>query len=154
YLLSAGFGDALRIYKTVDGGRSWMNQFQSADVAAFFDAIVFWDEKNGIALGDPVNGRFQLLVTVDGGAQWTSLARKTLPPALSGEGAFAASGTCLVTHGERDVWFATGGAKTGRVFRSTDRGKVWMVSDTLIVAGVESAGVFSLAFRDRQHGII
>src|SRR5262245_34514352 len=111
YLLSAGPGDASRIYKTVDGGQSWALQFQSADPAAFFDALAFWDEKNGIALGDPVNGRFQLIVTADGGANWKPLAAKVLPPALPGEGAFAASGTCLITHGERDVWFATGGAQ-------------------------------------------
>ena len=154
YLLSAGLGDKSRIYKTIDGGKSWALQFKSADPAAFFDAIAFWDEKNGVALGDPVKGRFQLIVTADGGANWKPLAAKTLPPALVGEGAFAASGTCLVTHGERDVWFATGGAKTARVFHSKDRGQNWEASETPIVAGAESAGVFSIAFRDQQHGMI
>jgi photosystem II stability/assembly factor-like uncharacterized protein len=154
YLLSAGPGDASRIYKTIDGGKSWTMQFKSADTAAFFDAIAFWNDKNGIALGDPVKGRFQLLVTADGGAKWNSLAVKTLPPALPGEGAFAASGTCLVTHGERDVWFATGGAKSARVFHSKDRGQNWEVSETPIVAGAESAGIFSIAFRDKHHGMI
>ena len=154
YLLSAGPGDASRIYKTVDGGKSWAMQFKSADPAAFFDAIAFWDAKNGIALGDPVKGSFQMIVTTDGGANWNPLAAKLLPPALSGEGAFAASGTCLVTHGESDVWFATAGAKTARVFHSRDRGQNWEVSDTPIVAGAESAGVFSIAFRDKHHGMI
>ncbi|MBI3410823.1 MAG: glycosyl hydrolase [Planctomycetes bacterium] len=154
YLLSAGPGDASRIYKTVDAGKSWTMQFKSADPMAFFDAIAFWDEKNGIALGDPVKGLFQLIVTADGGANWKPLAAKTLPPALSGEGAFAASGTCLVTHGEGDVWFATGGAKTARVFHSKDRGQNWEVSETPIIAGVESAGIFSIAFRDKHHGMI
>jgi photosystem II stability/assembly factor-like uncharacterized protein len=154
YLLSAGPGDVSRIYKTVDGGKSWAMQFKSSDAAAFFDAIAFWDEKNGIALGDPIKGLFQLVVTSDGGANWKPLVAKTFPPALPGEGAFAASGTCLVTHGESDVWFATGGAKTARVFHSKDRGQNWEVSDTPIVAGGESAGIFSLAFRDKDHGMI
>jgi photosystem II stability/assembly factor-like uncharacterized protein len=154
YLLSAGPGDASRIYKTVDGGESWTLQFKSANPAAFLDAIAFWDEKNGIALGDPEKGQFQLIVTADGGAKWKPLATKVLPPALSGEGAFAASGTCLVTHGDSDVWFATGGAKTARVFHSKDRGQNWEVSETPIVAGVESAGIFSIAFRDKHHGMI
>jgi photosystem II stability/assembly factor-like uncharacterized protein len=154
YLLSAGPGDASRIYQTTDGGKSWVLQFQSADPAAFFDAVAFWDAKNGIALGDPVKGRFQLIVTADGGARWKPLAAKTLPPALPGEGAFAASGTCLVTRGDADVWFATGGAQAARVFRSGDRGQNWEVSETPVAAGAESAGVFSIAFRDRDHGMV
>jgi photosystem II stability/assembly factor-like uncharacterized protein len=154
YLLSAGPGDASRIYKTTDGGKSWVMQFKSADPAAFFDAIAFWDEKNGIVLGDPVKGQFQLLVTTDAGASWKPLAAKVLPPALPSEGAFAASGTCLVTRGEKDVWFTTGGAKSARVFRSGDRGQTWEVSETPVAAGVESAGIFSIAFRDKDHGMI
>ena len=154
YLLCAGPGDASRIYKTIDGGKSWALQFKSADPADFFDAIAFWDEKNGIALGDPVKGLFQMIVTTDGGVNWKPLVAKTLPPALAGEGAFAASGTCLIAHGANHVWFATGGAKTARVFRSKDRGQNWDVSETPIVAGVETAGIFSIAFRDKQHGMI
>jgi photosystem II stability/assembly factor-like uncharacterized protein len=154
YLLSAGPGDASRIYKTVDGGKSWSMQFKSADPAAFFDAMAFWGEKHGIALGDPIKGQYQLIVTTDGGANWKPLTAKNLPRALPGEGAFAASGTCLVVHGENDVWFATGGAKVGRVFHSGDRGENWEVNETPIVAGVESAGIFSIAFRDKQHGMI
>jgi photosystem II stability/assembly factor-like uncharacterized protein len=154
YLLSAGPGDASRIYKTVDGGKSWAMQFKSTDPAAFFDAIAFWDEQNGIALGDPVKGQFQMIVTDDGGANWKPLAPKVLPPALAGEAAFAASGTCLVTHGKSDVWFATGGAKTARVFHSKNRGQNWEVSETPIASGAESAGIFSIAFRDKHHGMI
>jgi photosystem II stability/assembly factor-like uncharacterized protein len=154
YLLSAGPGDASRIYKTTDGGKSWVMQFRCADPAAFFDAIAFWDEKNGLALGDPIDGRFQLIATDDGGASWKPLAARALPPALPGEGAFAASGTCLVTRGEADAWFATGGAKAARVFRSTDRGRTWEVRETPVAAGAASAGIFSIAFRDRDHGMI
>jgi photosystem II stability/assembly factor-like uncharacterized protein len=154
YLLSAGPGDASRVYKTVDGGKSWAMQFKSADPEAFLDAIAFWDEKNGVALGDPIKGQFQLIVTADGGRNWKPLSAKVLPPALPGEGAFAASGTCLVTHGERDVWFATGGAKTARVFHSKDRGQNWEARATPIIAGIESAGIFSMAFRDERHCMI
>jgi photosystem II stability/assembly factor-like uncharacterized protein len=154
YLLSAGPGEASRIYKTMDGGQSWTLQFKSTDPAAFLDAIAFWDEQNGMALGDPIQGLFQLLITADGGRNWKPLAAKTLPPALSGEGAFAASGTCLIAHGIRDIWFVTGGGKTARVFHSPDRGQTWEVSDTPILAAVASAGIFSIAFRDPQHGMI
>ena len=73
---------------------------------------------------------------------------------MPNEGAFAASGTCLVTLGKDDVWFATGGAKVARVFHSSDRGRSWEVSDTPILAGAASAGIFSIAFRDKKNGII
>src|SRR5208282_670365 len=147
-----GAGESSRIYKTADGGKTWALQFKNADPEAFFDAMAFWDEKNGIALSDPVKGQFQLIVTEDGGTNWKRLAQKSLPLALPNEGAFAASGTCLVTHGRNDVWFATGGAKTARVFYSNNRGQSWTASETPIVAGTASAGIFSIAFRDRDHG--
>jgi len=154
FLLSIGPGEDSRIYKTTDGGKTWALQFKNSDLGAFFDAIAFWDDKNGIAISDPVKGRFPLIVTADGGANWKLLPGKNLPSALPNEGAFAASGTCLVTHGETDVWFATGGAKTARVFHSLDRGQNWTVSETPIMAGADSAGIFSVAFRDRNRGIV
>ncbi len=154
YLLSAGPGEASRIYKTTDGGSTWSLQFRNTEPAAFFDALAFWDDRRGIALSDPVKGRFLLIVTEDGGKSWKRLPEKDLPEALPGEGAFAASGTCLVTHGKKDVWFCTGGAKTARVFHSADRGRHWTARETPIVAGSESAGIFSIAFRDRDHGVI
>jgi photosystem II stability/assembly factor-like uncharacterized protein len=154
YLLSAGPGEASRIYKTTDGGKTWSLQFKNSQPAAFFNAIAFWDDRSGIALSDPVNGRFLLIVTEDGGKNWKSLPEKSLPNSLPNEGAFAASGTCLVTHSKNDVWFCTGGAKTARVFHSADRGQNWTVSETPILAGIESAGIFSIAFRHREHGVI
>jgi photosystem II stability/assembly factor-like uncharacterized protein len=76
-----------------------------------------------------------------------------MPPAVSGESAFAASGTCLVAQGQSNVWFATGGAGKGRVFRSVNRGQTWTVSETPVPAATNSAGIFSLAFRDERHGV-
>jgi photosystem II stability/assembly factor-like uncharacterized protein len=154
YLLSAGPGENSRIYKTTDGGKTWALQFKNTEPDAFFDAMAFWDEKNGIALSDPVKGQFQLIVTADGGTNWQPLTAKDMPPALPNEGAFAASGTCLVTFGKNDVWFVTGGAKKARVFHSNNRGQNWIVSETPIMAGIESAGIFSIAFRDQNQGII
>ena len=154
YLLSAGPGEDSRIYKTVDGGKNWLLQFKNADPKGFFDALAFWDENHGIAVGDPVNGQFQLIVTDDDGANWKPLLTNRLPPAFPNEGAFAASGTCLAVHGQNDVSFCTGGAKTARVFHSSDRGQSWSVADTPIVAGSDAAGIFSIAFRDRNHRMI
>lgn len=152
-VLSIGPGDASRIYKTADGGKTWALQFKNENKAAFYDAIAFWDETHGLALGDPVNGSYQLLHTEDG-RTWTPLVPKTMPKALATEGAFAASGTCLVTQGENDAWFVTGGGPKARVFHTTDRGRNWTVQETPLLGGADSAGAFSIAFKDGEHGII
>jgi photosystem II stability/assembly factor-like uncharacterized protein len=52
-----------------------------------------------------------------------------------------------------NIWFATGGA-AARVFHSPDGGKTWEVTVTPIMHGPDSAGIFSIAFRDATHGVI
>jgi hypothetical protein len=76
-----------------------------------------------------------------------------LPPALENEGAFAASGTNIAVFGNSYAWIGTGAAVKARVLRTTDRGLTWKISLTPLTAG-SSAGIFSVAFRDAQHGVI
>lgn len=138
-----------RIYLTRDGGKHWSICFEQNTPGVFFDTIAFWDRRSGVVLSDPVDGRFLLFRTEDGGGSW----RQVSIPALAGEGAFAASNSCLTLHGEKDVWFGTGGAKVARVFHSSDRGRTWSVSETPMHPVNGSSGIFSLAFRDRRHGL-
>jgi len=70
YAMSAGPGDKSRIYKTTDRGAHWTLQITNSDPNGFWDAIAFWDDRHGIVLGDPIDGRFTILVTSDGGATW------------------------------------------------------------------------------------
>jgi photosystem II stability/assembly factor-like uncharacterized protein len=147
-------GDSSRIYRTTDGGRSWSLRWSGTRKGTFLDAIQFWDARHGMAMSDPVDGRFLLLTTDDGGTTWNEIPAERIPPALPGEGAFAASGSCLAVFGTSDVWFGTGGAAVARVYYSADRGKSWTVHDTPIRAGVASAGIFSVAFRDARRGVI
>jgi photosystem II stability/assembly factor-like uncharacterized protein len=128
-------------------------QYINRDPKGFLDAIAFRDADHGLALGDPVGGRFLILTTDDGGKTWKPTPADGMPPALPGEGAFAASGTCLIVAGDDQAWFGTGGAKTSRVFRSTDRGRTWTAHETPVLAGTPSAGIFSLAFGDGERGI-
>ena len=69
---------------------------------------------HGLVLGDPVDGRFLILRTDDAGRTWGKIdPSEGMPEALPGEGAFAASGTCLVVHGDGNAWFGTGGGVLG-----------------------------------------
>src|SRR6185312_3348538 len=99
YLLSIGPGTASRIYKTSDGGLTWMLQFRNENPKAFFDAMTFWDEQHGIVFGDSLDGKFDVLMTENGGKLWTRIEPSQLPPALANEGAFAASGTNIAVVG-------------------------------------------------------
>ena len=158
YMLAAGPGEQSRIYKTVDAGKTWELQFTNKDPKGFFDCMAFWDRDHGIAVGDPVADssgklRFELISTEDGGKNWKPISSDALPTAIEGEGAFAASGTCITIQGKSKVWFVTGG-KVARVFRSANNGKFWTVADTPIIHGPASAGIFSVAFRDAKHGVI
>jgi photosystem II stability/assembly factor-like uncharacterized protein len=152
YLLAAGPSEQSRIYKTTDGGKTWTLQFTNHEPKGFYDCMAFWDHAHGITLGDPVNGKFELLSTVDG-VNWKPLTPAAFPGAIEGEGAFAASGTCITALGDSNAWFATGG-KVSRVFRSTDRGQTWTVAETPIVHGNDSSGIFSIWFDDGKHGVI
>jgi len=128
-------------------------QFKNTNPKAFFDAIAFWDRNNGIAMSDPVDGKYLLISTSDGGQNWKPLPNEKMPFAKEGEAAFAASGTCLITQGESNVFLVTGG-KDARVFRSNNRGHSWLVSDTPIISGTDGSGIFSIAMRDKMRGVI
>ncbi len=163
-VLAIGSGDASRIYTTSDGGRQWTPAFVNDDPNAFYDCMAFYAGngpdiaprdsltargRRGLALSDPVGGKFRIAATDDGGLSWHVLPNAGMPPAADGEFAFAASGTCLVTSG-RDAWFATGGG-AARVFHSRDGGLTWSATAAPIPAA-EAGGVFSLAFRNPREG--
>jgi len=152
YLLAAGPGARSRIYKTTDGGRSWLLQFTNTDSSAFYDCFAFWNAGRGVVFSDAVAGRFIVRVTEDGGTHWTPVPEEALPPALAGEGAFAASGACVVTLAERFAWIGTGAADTAHVLATTDGGRSWRSVVAPVVAG-SSAGIAALAFHDTPHGM-
>jgi photosystem II stability/assembly factor-like uncharacterized protein len=120
---------------------------------AFYDCMTFFDSRRGLALSDPPDGvHFRVIATDDGGLTW-HVTGAQMPEALPGEFAFAASGQCLSSdHGHR-AWFGTGGSAQARVFRSDDGGASWTVAPTPLNSG-PTAGVFAVAFRGQQHGLV
>lgn len=151
YLLAAGRGPASRIYKTVDGGRSWMLQFRNTEPDAFFDCFAFWGPRSGVAFSDAVDGRFLIVVTRDG-ETWERVRGDAVPAALDGEGGFAASGTCVSALGDSTAWIGTGAAEPARVLRTDNRGGRWRAHATPVIAG-GTKGLYSVAFRDLNNGI-
>lgn len=152
YLLSAGPGDLSRIYKTTDGGASWDLLFRNADSSAFYDCFDFWGPHRGIAYSDAVDGRLVILRTNDG-QTWNPLPADRVPAAVGSEGGFAASGTCVVTHGSRHAWIGTGAGDTARMIRSEDAGLSWSATPVPMISGSGMSGIFTVAFRDTMHGV-
>lgn len=152
YILSIGDGENSRIYKTIDGGKTWKLQFKNTNPKAFFDALAFWDKNNGMAMSDPVDGKYLLMKTTDG-ENWKEVGTDKMAFAKDGEAAFAASGTCLLTNGKNDIFLVSGGMDA-RVFRSDNRGLTWFVSDTPITKGTAGSGIFSIAMYDSKRGVI
>lgn len=148
-VLAIGEGDLSRLYRTTDDGRTWTETFRGTDPRTFLDCVDFYPGgKTGLVMGDPVDGKFQILRTDDGGASWKPLPSDGMPDA-TGEFGFAASGDCLVVDG-RTAYFGGGGERS-RIYSSSDRGLTWKATDSTIPPG-EAAGVFGLAF-DRGRGV-
>lgn len=152
-VLAIGPGRDSRIFRTLDGGGTWSRTFLNREPTAFFNCMDFWGGgRAGIAVSDPVDGKFRILRTRDRGASWSVVPPRGMPAAVDGEFNFAASGTCLVVKGDRRAYMASGGAAS-RVFRSSDRGRTWRVTDAPIPAA-EAGGVFSMAFRTLGAGVL
>jgi photosystem II stability/assembly factor-like uncharacterized protein len=154
YLLSIGSGEESRIYKTTDGGQTWNLQFQNHNPAAFYDCFDFWSPKRGLTFSDAVGDRFPAIKTTNG-RTWQDIGNQ-LPPAQPGEAAFASSGTCVNTLGERHAWIGTAGAARARILATTDAGATWnayLIPDGF-TQGTPVSGIASVDFRDRFHGIL
>ena len=136
-------GSPAVIRETTDGGRTWTEVYRNEHPDAFLDGIGFWDRRNGIVFGDPINGRILILKTTDGGHSWSEAPEEQRPVVIKGEASFAASGTTIRCHGKSSVWIATGGTRAS-LFHTTDRGKHWSRSDTPMASGKPGAGIFSL----------
>ncbi len=114
----------------------------------FYDSMTFIDEQNGIAVGDNVNGCFSIIMSSDGGVNWTKIACELLPEEIEGEGAFAASNTNIEVKGS-SIWIAT----TKRILYSPDLGKTWTTQNYKVSTTGEAAGVYTIDFYDENQGI-
>ena len=149
-------GSPALFYRKPSTEGDWKLVFSDRHPGVFFDAVDFWDNSNGIAFSDPLEGNLLILQTDDGGRSWKR--NQKAPAALKQEAGFAASGTCITTRRGGKIWIGLGGkpldGETGqaRVIRSTDGGRSFQAAETTLTRS-ESAGVFSLAFANDRIGV-
>ena len=116
--------------------------YKETNVKAFYDSMQFWDDENGIAVGDPTANCMSIVLTKDGGNSWKKIACENLPLAVEGEAAFAASNT-NISLVDQKAFIATGG-KEANVLVGSDCGKSWKKYKTPIIQGEKMTGIFSV----------
>lgn len=142
-------GAPAHIFLTEDGGTSWKRVYFDDRPGIFFDAIQFFNDQEGIAIGDPLGDRFAVIRTHNGGQSWEADAPSAAPAATPGESIFAASGTSMVTFPGKKVYFATGGS-VARLFVLDDN---WQAYTIPVVQGTPTTGAFSIAFLNNKTGV-
>jgi photosystem II stability/assembly factor-like uncharacterized protein len=129
--------------------------FNANPLPEFWNSMGFFDHRRGLAVSDPVMGKFPILGTDDGGENW-KLVKAIGTEASEGEAPLA-TGTSLVAVGPDDAWFGTSFDKDlapnakARVFHTRDGGTRWTVATTPIPGAPR--GIGTLSFRDRENGL-
>ncbi|MFD0792740.1 WD40/YVTN/BNR-like repeat-containing protein [Mucilaginibacter litoreus] len=143
-------GSPAYILKTTDGGINWSVKYEKADTVYFLDAMDFENPRHGFVLGDPINGKFLLLETQDGGNSWAQV--NDAPAAQKNEAAFAASGTCLRVADKR-ITIVTGGGDS-HVITSPINKLNWSYNKLPLTNGAASKGAFSIAYGKKQAIVV
>lgn len=108
------------IYRTINGGTTWEQVF-SQD-GGFINDIHMIDQMNGLAYGDPVDNKWTIIKTNDGGTSWSQISTEPSPNG-SEVGVYYNS---LYMIDSSYIWFLG----TQRVYRSSDGGTTWTNSLT------------------------
>lgn len=145
FMLSVG--NPAMLFKTGDQGTMELVYFEEHP-KVFYDSMIFWNDQEGIAIGDTTEDCLSIIITRDGGNTWHKLSCDVLPKAKEAEGAFAASNTNIAVKGN-NTWIAT---TAGRVYFSEDKGKSWSVVQTPVINAKETEGIYSMAFYDNKNG--
>lgn len=131
------------ILRTVDAGENWNIVYQNHTKGMFLDAMEFWNDQSGIVIGDPINGRFFIARTFDGGKTWAELPEEYKPRAATGEACFASSGTNIRALTKSEAVFISGGMVTNLHIRNNS-------TPLPLLNGKESTGANSIAVKNSK----
>ncbi|MDB4147842.1 oxidoreductase [bacterium] len=116
----------------------------------FYDSIEFWNDNEGIAIGDFTDDCISIIITRDAGDSWKKLDCSVFSDIKASEGFFAASDTNISIVDDY-TWIASGGINS-RVYFSVDKGRSWKIYNTPILQGESTTGIFSIDFYDKNNG--
>jgi hypothetical protein len=131
-------GEPAFILKTFNGGESWKMVYSDSAKGMFLDAMEFWDNGNGIVVGDPVDGLLYIARTDDFGNNWERYVSKKMSPPAIGEAMFASSGTNIRRLSNQEAIVVTGGTRSRLLIHER-----WI--DLPLIQGSETTGANSVA---------
>jgi len=164
-VMASGPGEKSRLYKTVDGCKTWILLLKNDDKDGFWDALVHPRKTYGdvkipeyaLLLGDPINGEFDIRDGTQPAGSVPGVWEKSLThcSAKDGEAVFAASNSSVVVSGFESFVVATGGKSGARVFLSPLQHRIGdyrtapcLSVEVPLAGGSESSGIFSIGFVD------
>ena len=131
------------VFKTTDGGLSWEEQPTAFPASGSFPTVIhFWDEDNGVCVGDIKDGYMEIYTTDNGGVQWTRVSEDNVPAPIGGETGVIISNFDVKGN---TIWLPT---IKGRIFRSDDFGNTWTASMP-VFSGIGA----TVAFADSLNGM-
>ncbi|MGB4770486.1 MAG: YCF48-related protein [Chitinophagaceae bacterium] len=131
-------GEPAFILKTFNGGSTWKRVYEDSSKGMFLDAMEFWENGNGIVVGDPIDNKIYVARTADYGVSWERYNTKSLPATDSGEAMFASSGTNIRKYSSQEAMVVTGGKRSRLLMHER-----WV--DIPMLQGGNSTGANSLA---------
>ena len=140
------------ILKTTDGGENWAEVYRDERPEIFLDGADFHGDE-GYIVGDPINGKFQILYSKDRGQNWTDISADIDVKATEGEAAFAASGSSL-RYIPPFLWLGTGGTIANMHRFCLNSRTLTKVPLSAMQQGEASRGVFSIDFYNVTTGIV
>ncbi|MEO5571364.1 MAG: T9SS type A sorting domain-containing protein [Bacteroidia bacterium] len=140
----AGGAAAGKILRTNDGGGTWTQQTTALFNTAgnFPNWVYFWDANNGVCLGDPTGGYFEIYTTVDGGTNWVRTPQADIAAQLGGEFGIT---DVFREFGDSTLYFGT---NQGRIYKTVDRGLHFTAAQTPFTDFIGA-----IAFRDANNGL-
>lgn len=137
------------IYRTVDSGVTWTKQTTAlfnTGTDSFTNLVHFFDNNNGVCQGDPAGGYFEIYTTTNGGTNWVRVPSANIPTPLTGEYGY--------THNYETVgntiWCGT---NKGRIYKSTNQGLNWTVSQSPITDFGSATVSGNFAMKNQNDGI-
>ena len=153
YYVFTDNGSGGSIWKTTDAGTSWSKKTttQFSDPGAYADFYCGFDASEGVAVGDPTQGYFEILKTTNGGDTWSRVDSSLIPPIIPGE----MGGTNAYRAIGDNIWFPTmisdaAGTYSCRCFKSADRGAHWTASPVF----ADNIGWANMDFSSLQKGVL